>query len=375
MQDKIAEIKQRFTIGEILQLCGIEPRGGFIFSPFREEKTPSTKINFNDDTFKDFSSGAFGDVIDLFAALRRLQRGEAINELGSFIAPQSGAIQATRPKKEKTLEPAKSERKNKEVPADRRDRLKLNTEIYSFFLIQAARKPFPDAMRYLHNRGLNNQTIIDFRLVTSIDPEKAIQETFERYGYDSVKIAGIPHPKYFNGYSVFIPYFSTEYQKPVYIRARYFHTEHGATPKPTEINGREYTPPKYKGLKNDAAYQLNGVKRFFNTIAIKGLPESSTVYLTEGELDAIMLNQYARENSLNITALAVLGATASPEPAQWKHLLPYKVIYLPDNDAAGEQAVQRFSKDFTAIGGKLYIQRLRGGKDVTDIINNTKGLN
>lgn len=51
------------------------------FSPFKNENTPSFKVNPNKKIFKDFSSGIGGDVIQFYSIMKKISRMDAMREL------------------------------------------------------------------------------------------------------------------------------------------------------------------------------------------------------------------------------------------------------------------------------------------------------
>jgi DNA primase len=76
----LQELKQAVRISEYL---GVEEKEKefFIHSPFREEKTPSFKINPLKNTWYDFGIGEGGTIIDLIAMLENVSIKEAVNRL------------------------------------------------------------------------------------------------------------------------------------------------------------------------------------------------------------------------------------------------------------------------------------------------------
>lgn len=82
----IEEIKNRYSIKDILFILGISPTS-FIKTPLKDEKRPSLKIYYETDSFKDYSANIVGDQIDLYAHLRQISNADAIKELHKRVAP------------------------------------------------------------------------------------------------------------------------------------------------------------------------------------------------------------------------------------------------------------------------------------------------
>ena len=78
----IEEIKNRINIVDLAVQLGLEPTANdFIFSVFKPEKNRSMKLYKKTNTFYDFSSGTPGDVINLYAAIKKIENEEAIKIL------------------------------------------------------------------------------------------------------------------------------------------------------------------------------------------------------------------------------------------------------------------------------------------------------
>mgnify|MGYP001059365450 CR=1 FL=1 len=81
---EIAEIKQRLTIGAVLNHYGLRPnRNGMIHCPFHSDKTPSMKVYFDTHTVHCFSGncaqhGKAIDVIDFIFYYEKCSKHQAI---------------------------------------------------------------------------------------------------------------------------------------------------------------------------------------------------------------------------------------------------------------------------------------------------------
>jgi len=86
---------KQIPLPEVLHKLGFSPQRKvnhniWYFSPFREEKTPSFKINTHLNRWYDFGEGTGGSIIDLFMALYRVDLPRAlekISDLTGYIAP------------------------------------------------------------------------------------------------------------------------------------------------------------------------------------------------------------------------------------------------------------------------------------------------
>lgn len=81
--DKIAIIKDKLTMRDVLARYGFEPKKGFICCPFHSEKTPSMKIH--DTWFYCFGCGEKGDIIAFVQKLFGLSCSESLKKIdGDF---------------------------------------------------------------------------------------------------------------------------------------------------------------------------------------------------------------------------------------------------------------------------------------------------
>ena len=75
----IPALKERLLIPEVWQKLGLEGQpGASCRSPFREDKNPSFSISKDGRRWKDYGTGAGGDVIDFIAMARQISTGEAL---------------------------------------------------------------------------------------------------------------------------------------------------------------------------------------------------------------------------------------------------------------------------------------------------------
>lgn len=90
-----ADLKRRLDLAEVVRRCGVElkPAGRGQLKgccPLHEEKTPSFHVYQDDQRFKCFGCGQYGDVIDFVAKRERLDGAGAIKraaELAGGSAP------------------------------------------------------------------------------------------------------------------------------------------------------------------------------------------------------------------------------------------------------------------------------------------------
>ncbi len=112
----IPALKERLLIPEVWQKLGLEGQPGTkCRSPFREDKTPSFSVYKEGKYWKDYGTGAGGDVIDFIAMARQIGKGEATRvflDLAGVTTQESttrsGAFQVPHPAQAPRPEPAES---------------------------------------------------------------------------------------------------------------------------------------------------------------------------------------------------------------------------------------------------------------------------
>ncbi len=132
-----SQIKQRISCVEVAQRCGlpITQAGDRCVSPLREGAKNPTSFCVDDDFWYDFSGGAGGDCIDLYAELQcGGNRGEAIRELARLTGVQDSGEAYSQGWYEYTTA------------------MNARTAFYHTQLT-------PEDRDYLHSRGINDESI------------------------------------------------------------------------------------------------------------------------------------------------------------------------------------------------------------------------
>src|ERR1035437_2631527 len=297
--DVVDLIKSTVLIKDICYKEGIEiNRSGFILSIYKHEKTPSMKI-YPDNTFKDYSTGESGSVIDFYMSLYKTDIATAIKELKIMAGIDEGAFinHTVNTIKQKFIQdPTISMNdEEKEVYSERlgitgshsmalkeikMNRLNRNSEIFTEFQNYCYYLG-SDTEAYLYltdNRKIDIDTLKRFGVFTIKNYYETNNHLKKEFRLSELQQSGLYNIKedqtgnlIFFQHTIIIPYYFKN--KIVYMRGRYF------------FNGSSKITQgsmKYLGLRNDGL-NLNSPKRFYNW---KELNPGETVYLTEGEFDS-----------------------------------------------------------------------------------------
>jgi len=379
LSDKIKEVVR---IEDLANRLGYPmQRNGFCFSIYKQEKTPSLKLYPPTDTYYDFSSGESGSVIDFYMGVYSVDFNTAVKELGDLYGITYGQSPVHSPQSSIRQIPSKTVRNNTEnifecMSTDekilfderagigdekqalidvKKHRIERNAEIFDDLYLYCTTKGWSQpAWKYLtQKRLLGAKTIVFFKLFFIQNYFEVNNHLKKRWPLDYLRRAGLFNLKedgsgnfIFYNHRLIIPYLHNN--KIVYLRGRYFDAD----------NKTETSTNKYLGLKNDAL-GVNTPKRFYNSDAINNLLPGERVYITEGEFDAMLLED------AGFKSLAIPGVGNIPKLEKFAKLKNAEVVFIPDSDEAGSKLQSELIKIFEAMGNRISIKKLPA-KDVTD---------
>ena len=387
----LEEIKQRIKITDLCGKQGIRliKRGkNYVgLCPFHNEKTPSFTVNDDENFYKCFGCQAGGDVIEFYKELFRLDYATAIKELKSLAGLDSSEPvhynkQKIAPKKAETAYDINrikecmsndelyifDERLGMEFEADIQEdnpvstkaairdvqqiRLEKNKEIFFEMFTYCLKNFGRDVMfnSYLiEGRNLSPEIIEKKDLFYIGNYNQVSNHLKKKFSLGDLQRSGLYNEKgnliFFN-HKIIIPY---KYKNEiVYLRARCIKQNDGFS--------------KYLGLVNDGL-NLNTPKRFYNVDVIEKLFPGEYLYITEGEFDAMMMED------LGYNAIGIPGVGNIPSGFWLKRLFPFKVILVLDNDEPGKQLGRRLQVFFNDRHKQIFEKQL-GAKDVTELVAN-----
>lgn len=366
---------------ELLYMCGVKlNRGGFIFSPGRNEKTPSCKIYSRDNRFHDYSTDKGGDVIDLYALFYNLNTETAINELYKV----AGGEEFRRNRK-----PVNTVKKVLENPGERftaqekecyferlgitgsetealnavkQLRISFNSEIFRKLHAFCLKEGWSSgAWKYITDtRKISEAAVDKFRLFYIKDYPKVSGFLTSKWNKEELTRAGLVSDSgnlIFYKHRIIIPYLHRG--EIVYLRGRYYDPDH-VTPQIVPPGGN-----KYFGLRDDGL-GVNTARRFFNMDVLKGMRQGERLYLVEGEFDTIVMDQ------LGYNVIGIPG-TGTVNLEKLDRLKDYEIHIIGDNDKAGNKLLGKIIRKFSEMGKSVIQKKLPTGiKDITDFVIQVK---
>lgn len=363
----IEQIKQKINIKDICSIASLEIINNKVKSIYKNEHTPSLHIYDNGLSFKDYSSGASGDVIDFYMQLYNLDKKTAIKQLADIAKIDKNELaerQVVLPPIEKTdhlkamsdeerffyEERASLSSESVALKETRLLRLHRNSvifeEMYNYCIQYQNAEMFNNYMqtqRYIHPDFINK-----FRLFYIGNYFEVNNHLKKKFGLNDLRRCGLFNDKgnlIFAMHRIVIPYLSNG--QMVYLRARYFDNDFN-----TDCKGS-----KYIGLKNDAL-NVNTAKRLYNMDTLKNMFEFEYIYITEGEFDAIIAEQ------MGFNCVAIPGVGNLPDK-QLERLLKFNPVICVDNDDAGRTLEVNLTEFFNKRGKVVMIKNLPQ-KDITE---------
>lgn len=378
--DLITQIKERLSLADLLSKLGIQvQKNGFCKSIYKEEKTPSLKIDFSKNLYYDFSAGEGGDVLKFYKDYYRLDYNEAIKQLAGLLGITESSQHTAyctptppvQPQPEEFIKNADmlpNERTEytkalvetgdtvQALKAAQKIRLMNNSEVFMTFYQLCLQDDYDkDIYNYLNkDRMISGSFIWKFKLFTIDNYYRINNALKDNYSERRLLASGLVNDKgnlIFAKHRLIIPYLWDN--KIVYLRGRWFDREH-----------KQHTPegaPKYIGLRNDSL-KVNTPKRFYNAFQLKTMLKGERVFLTEGEFDCIIAEQIG----LNAIGLPGVGNI----PHNLNKLKDLHVVLSMDNDQAGKNAVNKLINLFVQNNIHYTIADIFKDKDISDWYKN-----
>lgn len=340
------EIKSRLDIVEVIReyVPGLRPVGvNFTaLSPFKREKTPSFVVSPEKQIWHCFSSGKGGDVISFVMEMEGVSFVEALR----LLAPKAGI----------TLR-----KENKEY-ASRRNRLldvvDISVNYYHHVLLESPEAT--SAREYLKNRGLSEETIMEWRIGYSPESWDDIINLLKKRGFtdNEIFLAGMSARKdhsssrFYNRFRGRIMFPINDFAgNPVGFSARV-----SPDKEATEVMGKYINSPQT--IIYDKSRILFGLDK-----AKQAIRESKQAIVVEGQMDVITAHQNGFKNIIASSGTALTGE-------QLKLIKRYtnNLLLSFDMDEAGQMAAERGINEAMTAEMNIGIIVIQDGKDPDEYI-------
>lgn len=339
-EELIDEVREKNDIVDVISsYVSLKKRGSNYVGlcPFHNEKSPSFSVSRDKQMYYCFGCGQGGNVYTFLMEYNRLSFVEALQNLA-----QRAGVEL--PEREQTAE----ERQQADARVTLRD-MNKEAAIYFHYLLKSERGA--QALSYLKNRGLSDETINHFGLgYADIYRDDLYQylrsKGFTDYQMKESSLVNIDtvkgnYDKFFN--RVIFPIMDMN-QRVIGFGGRVM-----GDGEPKYLNSRE-TILFDKGRN---LYGLNYAKR----------SRSNAIILCEGYMDVISLHQAGFTN-----AVAPLGTAFTPNQAMLLKRYTNEVILSFDSDGAGIKAALRALPILRQNGLRGRVLSMKPYKDPDELI-------
>ena len=297
--------------------------------PFHDDSHPSMSVSSKLGIFHCFSCKAGGNAIKFIQDYEKISFPEAVEKLAgmyNFALQYTGAKVQERSEEKKVLE--------------------ILNAYYQSCLYQN-----PAAVKYLHDRGLNDQSIRKFGLGYAGASAQTIRvlQNEEIPPQDALN-AGAVKQNERGLYASFIERITF----PIYNHAS----------KLVGFGGRTISdnPAKYVNSPQCALFDKSKIFYAFD-LAKKSAIAKKTLIITEGYMDVIMLHQAGIDN-----AVAVLGTALTPAHLPLIKRAELNVVLSFDGDVAGINAAMKSARLLCLNKIDSSVAIIGGGADPADMI-------
>ncbi len=318
-KEYLNEIKTRLKVSNVVSKYVQLKRRGKEFvglSPFKNEKTPSFTVNDEKGFFHCFSTSEHGNIFDFLMKTQNLKFGEAVKTL----ALQAGMRPYTFSKADEEREKAL------------KDYTGIYSEYVNFFHNELLNNPeIKKSLDYLKNRNLTLDTIKNFRLGYVQKNFNIFENLEKKFGLKAVKECGIFY--YDEKKNTFIDRFRDRIIFPI----------NSISSLPIAIGGRimqknsffaKYinSPETQFFKKGNNLYNIDRARKLSNKL--------DQIFLVEGYMDVIGLNNYGIEN-----CVANLGTALTERQIELLNQFFNEIVICFDGDESGYKAAVRAAEN------------------------------
>ncbi len=338
------EIKSKLDIVDVIrEYVNLKPVGSNFsaLSPFNREKTPSFMVSPEKQIWHCFSSGKGGDVITFIMEVEGLSFVEALRVL----APKAGVTL-------RHENPQKTSQRNKLL-----DISQIATNFFHQNLMESsAAEP---GRRYLRERGLKEETLIDWQIGFSLDSWDDLSHALLKRGYreEDIVAAGLANKRkqgrgIYNRFRDRIMFpINDFYGNPVAFSARVRPDKEGE-----EVMGKYINSPQTQIYdKSKIIFGLDKAK--------SDIRNQDLVVIVEGQMDVITAHQAGFKN-----VVASSGTALTREQLGLIKRYSSNLALAFDMDQAGQMAVDRAVKEAFPMEMNLKIITLPRGSDPDEVI-------
>lgn len=372
MLSPVEEIKSRLDIVEVIQgylklnKAGSNWKG---LCPFHSEKSPSFMVTPTRQMWHCFGCGEGGDVFSFVQKIEGLEFADVLR----MLAERAGV---------------KLQKQDPQIQSQRKGGYEICELAARFFERQLASKTGQLALEYLKSRGINLESIENFRIGWAPDSWQSLRDFLrgENYSDKDIESAGLIVKKESGDEhdSVSNPRQSEYGQRQSALsyhdrfRHRIMFPICDSQGQVIGFSGRIFDKVKGRTVHEDAGKYINtpNTLLYNKSLALYGLDkaksairDSGNCILVEGNLDVVMSHQAGVEN-----AVATCGTAFSQDHSRILKRYTDKIFLAFDADIAGDSALKKSIGIAMASGLSVSVVSIPLGKDTADAVKENPGL-
>ncbi len=304
--------------------------------PFHDDHSPSMSVSGEKQIYKCFSCGATGNVFTFVQDYENVSFIEAVK----IVADKCGMKLSV-----DTFNSA---------PQIFKEEHEIMDLAQKFYLNNLRTDSGKDALKYLKERGLNEDIIKEFGIGLSLDTNDSLYSLLSKKGYDKKRLLDVglineSNDKVYDMFSrrITFPLWDKE-GNIVGFSARIYRGEKDVS---KYMNSRESKLFK----KGETLYNYHKAK--------DAAKREKQIIVVEGFMDAIRVSSVGIKN-----VVALQGTAMTQEQINLLKKLRVKVILCLDNDNAGEIATVNNGEELEKNNIETYVIRLSGEKDPDEYI-------
>lgn len=331
-QEIIDQVTQANDIVEIIsQYTQLKPKGRSYMGccPFHSEKTPSFSVSREKQLYHCFGCGESGTLISFVMKAENMTFPEALQ----YLADRGGV---TLPKQEMSKAELAKEKLQQNI-------YEMNRLAANYYFKNLQRNP--EALEYLKERGLTDETIRDLGIGLAPEGWRVISTAMTKRGFreDDVVSSGLSLKNQNGGL----------YDR---FRGRIIFPIQNSRGKVIGFGGRKWKEddqgPKYLNSPESPVFH-KGYELYNLNRARKNISSDGYLVFVEGYMDVAGLYNHGIKN-----AVAALGTSFTPEHAAIIDRIASEIVICFDGDEAGEKATLRTLDIFKNSKAKKRILRL-----------------
>lgn len=326
-------------VGEYVSLekSGANYRG---LCPFHDEKTPS------------FMVSPQKHLATCFGCHKSLNPIQFIQEIKNISFPEALAIVAAKAGVKINI----SQRKSNEPDLSKYYSMISTAESFYYKNLTETTNG-EEALKYLHNRGLNNEVIEKFGIGLSSDKNDIVFQIYKKLGYLELDMQHIGMVNISKG-GAYHDIFTRRIMFPIYDVHNNLLGFSGRVYKPEDKN-----QPKYINSPESIIFKKRNVLFNINNAIIEARKKKRFI-LCEGQMDVIACDRAGFGE-----AVCSLGTGLTEEQAKLLKKYAPEVIVFYDNDSAGINASITAISILKGHGLKVKLVRLDAAKDADEYVH------